>query len=250
MSGKHPSNGNRLSHFDVDPESGPLLKDLVVQPSQHQRTYSAACRFARGRRARPLTGGICAAVLLFCAGCATAREPISAVDAASATIPGYVGVRTWADEKPERLARMLRSPRFAVTATHDVNFLAPSGGGAAGSFSAGALKGWTSTAQRPEFDIVSGVSTGALIAPFAFLGSDYDDLLEALYTGDTARGLAEPQSPFKIASTGGIVDPEPLRQVVERYATQPMLDRIAEEHRKGRRLVVVTTNLDQQRAVL
>ena len=80
----------------------------------------------------------------------------------------------WADAPPGALARMLGSPRLTPTPIHEVNYLALSGGGSAGSFAAGLLTGWTKTGKRPEFDIVSGVSTGALIAPFAFVGSRYD----------------------------------------------------------------------------
>jgi predicted acylesterase/phospholipase RssA len=146
------------------------------------------------------------------------RETFSALDEGSATVPGYVGIRSWADAPPDTLARMLRSPRLVVSPSHDVNYLALSGGGSGGSFSAGALKGWTASGRRPEFDIVSGVSTGALIAPFA-LGSGYDGLLETLYTREVAADLATPQNLLKIASSGSIMDPGPLRRMVERYAT-------------------------------
>jgi len=156
----------------------------------------------------------------------------------------------WADAPPGALARMLGSPRLTPTPIHEVNYLALSGGGSAGSFAAGLLTGWTKTGKRPEFDIVSGVSTGALIAPFAFVGSRYDPSLETLFTGDAAADLANPQSPLKIVAGGSLMDATPLRRMIERYATAELLARIAVEHRRGRRLIIVTTNLDAQRPVL
>ncbi len=131
-----------------------------------------------------------------------------------------------------------------------MNYLALSGGGAGGAFTAGILNGWSREGSRPEFDMVSGVSTGALIAPFAFLGSDYDPLLKALYTNGGTDGLDKFQDPVSMLRSGGVIDPGPLRRLVERYATPDMLQRIAEEHRRGRRLLVVTTNLDAQRPVV
>lgn len=212
---------------------------------------------AGGRRfVRPLekagrSAALILCLLVLCTACATgSRETFSSADEGSATIPGYGAVRRWADAHPDTLARLLRSPELVVSPSHDVNYLALSGGGSGGSFTAGVLKGWTANGARPEFDIVSGVSTGALIAPFAFLGSDYDDILKALYTGEVAAAVATPQNVFKIATSGTIADPGPLRRLVEHYANAELLARIAAEHRRGRRLLVVTTNLDAQRPVL
>jgi predicted acylesterase/phospholipase RssA len=156
----------------------------------------------------------------------------------------------WADAPPDTLAKMLVSSRLIPTPRHDVNYLALSGGGSAGSFAAGLLTGWTKTGKRPEFDIVSGVSVGALIAPFAFVGSQYDPLLEELFKGDATAGLISPENPLKIVGGASLLDSAPLRRMIKRFATPDLLAQIAIEHRRGRRLIIVTTNLDAQRPVL
>lgn len=127
--------------------------------------------------------------------------------------------------------------------------LALSGGGANGAFGAGVLVGWTETGTRPRFDIVTGISTGALAAPFAFLGSDWDDELREAYTGGGADGL------LSARALAGLVRPSlfssaPLRRLVEENVTPELLRQIAAEHARGRRLLVVTTNLDTQESVV
>lgn len=127
--------------------------------------------------------------------------------------------------------------------------LALSGGGANGAFGAGVLVGWSETGTRPQFDIVTGISTGALAAPFAFLGSDWDDELREAYTGGGADGLLSPRA------LAGLMGPSlfsaaPLRRLVDRNVTPELLRQIAAEHAKGRRLLVVTTNLDTQESVV
>src|SRR5829696_2513474 len=120
-------------------------------------------------------------------------------------------------------------------------FLAISGGGDNGAFGAGLLNGWTAAGTRPEFKAVTGVSTGALIAPFAFLGPDYDAALREVYTTMTpdkvyrARRLAAALFNDAMADTG------PLAEIIAQYADQKMLDAIAAEYRKGRLLMIGTT---------
>jgi hypothetical protein len=126
------------------------------------------------------------------------------------------------------------------------NYLFLSGGGSGGAFSVGALKAWSAIGTRPQFDIVTGVSTGALIAPFAFLGSAYDDCLVDLYTSGRARALISPGESIATA----LLSQRPLRQMVERYVNANMLNEIAVQHRKGRRLLVQTVNLDTEKPVV
>ena len=177
------------------------------------------------------------------------REPFTAADQAVATVPGFGQVRVWGDAPARVVARAVLPPPGAAPG-RDVNVLALSGGGAGGAFAAGLLDGWTRRGDRPSFDVVTGVSTGALIAPFAFLGSAYDGVLAKLYTGDGAGGVAEPANIVAIATGDGLLDPGPLRRMVEAYATPAFIAAIAAEHRRGRRLLVVTTNLDAQRPVV
>jgi predicted acylesterase/phospholipase RssA len=129
-------------------------------------------------------------------------------------------------------------------------YLAISGGGDNGAFGAGLLNGWTKAGSRPNFKLVTGVSTGALIAPFAFLGPAYDERLKALYTGISMRDVAEERSLLSVLYNDALADNAPLRKLVKKSVTQEMLDAIAAEHEKGRILLVATTNLDVRRPVI
>ena len=128
--------------------------------------------------------------------------------------------------------------------------LALSGGGEGGAFGAGILNGWTATGTRPEFTVVTGISTGALIAPFAFLGSDYDWVLKDLYTETTAKQLVRRNGIFSIFKLDSIYDTAPLRKLIAEYVTAETLQKISREHLKGRRLFIGTTNLDTLRTII
>ena len=187
-------------------------------------------------------------LLAFLAGCmAPDRIAYGPKAAATAGIEGFGDVRIYADTSrslPETRA-WLPIPRHK-----EVNYLVLSGGGAGGAFSVGALKAWSDSGQRPEFDIVSGVSTGALIAPYAFLGPAYDNILVDLYTSGVAKTLVDADFLPQGLLGASLLKQKPLRTMVERYLTQEVLAKIAAEHRKGRRLLVLTSNLDSQRAVI
>src|SRR5581483_5570112 len=129
--------------------------------------------------------------------------------------------------------------------------LAISGGGDDGAFGAGLLVGWSGRGDRPEFDVVTGVSTGALSAPFAFLGRTYDQQLRDIYT-QTGAGDVFAKRPFVLAAIGSdaLTDSAPLRSMIAHYVDQDLVQRIAEEYRKGRLLFILTTNLDQGRPVI
>ncbi len=131
-----------------------------------------------------------------------------------------------------------------------VAYLAISGGGDNGAYGAGLLNGWTRAGTRPRFKLVTGVSTGALIAPFAFLGPAYDEKLKSLYTGVSLKDIAEPRSVFSAFFGDAMADTSPLYGLVKKYVTQEMLDAIAAEYEKGRILMVGTTNLDARRPVI
>jgi hypothetical protein len=128
--------------------------------------------------------------------------------------------------------------------------LALSGGGAYGAYTAGFLAGWTKAGTRPEFDVVTGISTGALIAPLAFLGPDYDDRLAHLYTQVQASDVFQIRAWVTIPFKDSAASSAPLKQLIESEITPEMMSRIAAEHRKGRRLYVGTTNLDTRRLVV
>lgn len=128
--------------------------------------------------------------------------------------------------------------------------LALSSGSDKGAFSAGYLAGWTATGRRPPFDLVTGVSTGALEAPFAFLGSNYDDALKAAYVGITSHDIFRSRPLSGLFGGPAFAETRPLRAMIAQRLSDAMIDRIAAEHRKGRRLLVMTTNLDAARGMV
>jgi predicted patatin/cPLA2 family phospholipase len=141
-------------------------------------------------------------------------------------------------------------PAYKFVQNKELVVLALSGGGADGAFGAGILNGWTLTKQRPEFTIVSGVSTGALIAPFAFLGAGYDAVVKEIYTGGHAEQLVRAAHVSNAVFGAGLISAGSAKGIISRFVNTRLLDDIAREHRRGRRLYVVTTNLDAQRPVV
>lgn len=129
------------------------------------------------------------------------------------------------------------------------DLIALSGGGANGAFSAGLINGWTASGRRPDFEVVTGVSTGALAAPFVFLGPRWDARLKEAYVGGQATGLLQSRG-VRALFGSGVFSGEPLRRLVESHVDEAMLAEVAAEHAKGRLLLVATTDLDAQRGVI
>jgi predicted acylesterase/phospholipase RssA len=180
------------------------------------------------------------------AGCSTLpRTSYTASDAASSTVLDLDRLRRYADEPASAFPKTIAGPR-----TGALSYLALSGGGADGAYGAGVLNGWTAAGTRPEFSVVSGVSTGALIAPFAFLGPGYDATLRDVYTSGVAESLLNTPSIVHAVFGSGLFGNTRLRELVARYIGQDMLKAIAAEHARGRSLLIVTTNLDTQRTVI
>jgi len=123
-------------------------------------------------------------------------------------------------------------------------YLAISGGGDNGAFGAGLLNGWTAAGTRPTFKVVTGISTGALTAPLAFLGSGYDKQLEQVFTTISQGDIFKKRGLVKGVFSDAMADTTPLMQLVRRMVDRPMLDAIAAEYAKGRLLLVATTDLD------
>ena len=140
--------------------------------------------------------------------------------------------------------------RASGNTSQNRSFLAVSGGGSDGAFGAGVLSGWTATGARPEFTVVTGISTGSLIAPFAFLGAPYDQKLKAAYTEVSGEDIYKKKAILGIIGSDSVADSTPLRRLVNRYVTDQMVTEIAREHARGRRLLVGTTNLDAERPVV
>lgn len=131
------------------------------------------------------------------------------------------------------------------------NYLAISGGGASGAFGAGFLAGWKEKGDRPEFTIVTGISTGALTAPYALLGSAYDHTLEEILTRYSTKNLVRRRSPFSAVTSSAMLTTRGLEAAIARHFDQAILEAIATEWRdKGRSLIIGTTNLYALRPVL
>ncbi len=128
--------------------------------------------------------------------------------------------------------------------------LAISGGGDDGAFGAGLLTGWTKRGDRPSFKVVTGVSTGALTAPFAFLGPEYDDALTEVYTKTSADSIFIKRSIFAAFTSDALSDNAPLYRTVSKYLTMDMMAKIAAEYDKGRLLLIASTQFDAARSVI
>lgn len=192
------------------------------------------------------------------AGCAAldrlpAPEPVSGVTSTS-----YLGIpdaRLALDADPAVvrgvwLAAEARRAEASGGRPGPSHMLALSGGGADGAFGAGLLAGWTARGNRPEFEFVTGVSTGALIAPFAFLGPAYDARLRALYTSLSDAEVAVPRPLLALLATDSLAETAPLARLIEANFTSDMMEAISREHRKGRVLLVGTTDLDLGRPIV
>ena len=199
------------------------------------------------------------ALLLILTGCASVpeRQPIPPEYTLKAEIPGIPEARFWGDEWPTFAADKFEESSDAdfrrdFSGIYDKphNYLAISGGGANGAFGAGLLIGWTATGERPEFSMVTGVSTGALTAPFAFLGPDYDDEMKEVYTTTTTKNIAVKRNLIAAAFSDSMADTAPLQKLIAKYIDADMIAAIAREHKNGRRLFIGTVNLDAGRSVI
>ncbi|WP_431267690.1 patatin-like phospholipase family protein [Dankookia sp. P2] len=172
---------------------------------------------------------------------------------------GLPNARFWADtEVPELAEEALRAlereRRQLGLGKSDwlppANLLALSGGSDDGAFGAGLLVGWTAAGDRPEFKLVTGVSTGSLIAPFAFLGPAYDQQLREVYTAIRPSDVFRRRGYLEIPFDEAMSDTQPLLGLISRNANEQMLAAIAREYDKGRLLLIGTTNLDVMRPII
>lgn len=179
--------------------------------------------------------------------------------ALDAKIDNFESVRFWADEISldpisDIRKRAIHMPRVAqnskrINGRPVIETLALSGGGSDGAFGAGLLAGWTERGDRPEFEIVTGVSAGAIIAPFAFLGPKYDDALRTIWTEYQQSQVITTQILSGLFGGDALADTAPLEGLIAKYIDRAMLDDIAAQYARGRFLLVLTTNLDAQRPV-
>jgi len=164
------------------------------------------------------------------------RVPFTAAEDAVASIPGIPTARFWVDSETDFNNALPPQPG---------PWLALSSGGEDGAFGAGFLSGLAAAGKRPDYAVITGVSTGALMAPFVFAGPHYDEALRKEYTNVTAADI------FEAGKTGeSFVDSWPLRDLIAKEITPQLLADVAAEHRNGRRLFVVSTDLDAERCVV
>lgn len=164
------------------------------------------------------------------------RPEFSAEDQQRAEVPGFQGVRFWASSAQDYV-RHLPSTLGP--------WLVLSSGGEDGAYGAGFLNGWTAAGNRPDFPVVTGISTGALMAVYAFAGPKYDAALRAFYTETNSTDIFE-----VTPNPEGLVDTWPLKRLIQKGVTAEVMADVAAEHRRGRRLLVLTTNLDAGRSVV
>jgi predicted patatin/cPLA2 family phospholipase len=198
------------------------------------------------------------ALVILLGGCATLLRQPAPTDQPPASFEGFEAIRYYPIATGFGLPDLTDAYRVEGPDQYETqpngtvvyNYLALSGGGSAGAFGAGILNGWTAKGDRPKFKVVTGVSTGALISTFAFLGPDYDHELKEAYTTVDASGIYVVRNLFSILWSESATDNEPFRDMINKYLTEKVLDEVAAEHKKGRRLYILTTDLDRELPVV
>ena len=201
-----------------------------------------------------------AVVLLatFLQGCVSVpkRTPVPDSIYEEAVIPGIPRARFWGDTRPAYTDAWLAKSKEELKAEYPELFgkehiyLAISGGGANGAFAAGLLAGSTASGSRPEFSIVTGVSTGALIAPFAMLGTEYDSLLKEFYTTYDTKDLIHKRLIVNSLTSDAMYSTKGLETQLAKYVTEEVMQQLADKHRQGRQVFIGTTDIDAGRPVI
>jgi patatin-like phospholipase len=208
-------------------------------------------------------GGLLLLTLTLLAGCARLDREAPAPRELSdqVTVLGIPNARFFPDtqgaallrEAQDALARERRAaglPPGGTKGLPPADFLAISGGGDNGAFASGLLCGWQDSGRIPSFKLVTGVSTGAMIAPFAFLGRAYHDKLCSMYTTIKRSDVLEPRGLYAAIFSDALADTTPLAGLISQYVTEQTLADIAREYQNGRLLLIGTTNLDLQRPII
>jgi pimeloyl-ACP methyl ester carboxylesterase len=232
----------------------PTMRPLAVLAHGHVRR-------AQGLRAVRLQGIqtvrysrlACLFPLLLAAACTGTQRPTPPVKGEPVVLPwGAVslqrGAATEGNDQRDAMVTALRARIAAKLAASDqgtveYRVLAISVGGSRGAYGAGLLAGWSARGDRPEFDVVTGISTGALMATHAFLGSEFDEGLQ-LYRRTKNEDVFRKRGKLAAFNDDALLDTAPLRATLSALLTEQVVRRVAEEHAKGRRLYIGTTNPD------
>jgi predicted acylesterase/phospholipase RssA len=198
-------------------------------------------------------------IFIIFSGCAMMRHPVPPDLVTKAIIGKMDDVRYMSGEQNTNLQKsLLLSIKQESLEDFPVGrdggkvypILAISGGGANGAYGAGLLKGWSKEGTRPLFKVITGVSTGAIIAVFAFLGKDYDAELERYYTTMSIEDVMTRKFPFISLLGDSLASNLPLERKISNTIDGKIIAKIAAEHRRGRRLFIGTANLDAERFVI
>jgi predicted patatin/cPLA2 family phospholipase len=201
---------------------------------------------------------VLATLLALVAACAHVpkRSPLPAEYADDAGVLGIPRARMWGDAPPPwehdwfKRSKAELQERYSGVYGRPHTYLAISGGGANGAFVAGILTGWTAAGDRPEFTTVTGISAGALVAPFAFLGPEYDEVLKNVSSELKADDVYKRRGVIRALRTDAMATTEPLEALIAKYFDEEVMEKIAAAHRDGRSLNIGTANLDSMRPVI
>jgi len=199
-----------------------------------------------------LTRLLFAFLLLALVGCSSLQRKaaVPSQQMGQAQIAGLAGVRYLVASQSgiERMAVDIQAGfkvRDEKTLNAPANYLSLSGGGDNGAYGAGLLIGWSERGDRPQFNLVTGISAGALIAPFAFMGKEYDPFLRQVFTQLGPQDIFIQRGLISGILSDGLSDTTPLYQVISKYVDQDFLKKVANEYTtKNRWLLIGTTNLD------
>ncbi len=184
------------------------------------------------------------------------RSPLPAEHADDAGVLGIPRARMWGDAPPPwehdwfKRSKAELKERYSGVYGRPHTYLAISGGGANGAFVAGILTGWTAAGDRPEFTTVTGISAGALVAPFAFLGPEYDEVLKNVSSELKADDVYKRRGVIRALRTDAMATTGPLKALIAKYVDAEVMEKIAAAHRDGRSLNIGTANLDSMRPVI
>lgn len=173
-------------------------------------------------------------------------------------------IRFWADDAPAHFEQVVlrgieryRTMHAEYYKEHGrypaLHYLAISGGAYDGAFGAGLLCGWSATGNRPDFALVTGVSTGALIAPFVYIGREHDASLKEFFTQTRSDNIFIVDALTALGGIAGglaVTDSTPLAEKIAAAVTDEVMEKIAAEYKKGKQLLLATTNVEAQRGMI